>query len=72
MNRTELFEKTTSIKPADRQAVFKAKERQAILAKPPGSLGGLEDMSVRIAGMTGRVINKIGKDAWLCSAQTTV
>ena len=61
MDRTELFEKTTSIKPADRQAVFKARERQASLAKPPGSLGGLEHMSVRIAGMTGRIINRIGR-----------
>ena len=61
MNRTELFEKTKSIKPADRQAVLRAKERQASLAKPPGSLGGLEDMSIRIAGMTGQVINRIGR-----------
>ncbi|MGX8773676.1 MAG: nicotinate-nucleotide--dimethylbenzimidazole phosphoribosyltransferase [Bacillota bacterium] len=61
MNRTELFEKTKSIKPADGQAVLRAKARQASLAKPPGSLGGLEDMSVRIAGMTGSVINRIGR-----------
>ena len=61
MDRTELFEKTKAIKPADRQAVLGAKERQASLAKPPGSLGGLEDMSVRIAGMTGSVINRIGR-----------
>ena len=61
MDKAELFRKTTSIKPADRQAVFGAKARQASLAKPPGSLGGLEDMSVRIAGMTGSVINRIGR-----------
>ena len=61
MDRTELFKKTNSIKPADRQAVLRAKARQASLAKPPGSLGGLEDMSVRIAGMTGSVINRIGR-----------
>lgn len=61
MNKTELFEKVKSIQPADRQAVLKAEERQASLAKPPGSLGGLEDMSVRIAGMTGSVINRIGR-----------
>ena len=61
MTRKELFEKTESIKPADRQAVLKAKARQASLAKPPGSLGGLEDMSVRIAGMTGQVTNRIGR-----------
>ena len=61
MDKAELFRKTTSIKPADRQAVLGAKARQASLAKPPGSLGGLEDMSVRIAGMTGSVINRIGR-----------
>lgn len=61
MNTTELEEVIKSIKPADRQAIIQAKARQAQLAKPPGSLGGLEDMSVRIAGMTGQVINRIGK-----------
>ena len=61
MNRTELDEVIKTIKPADRQAIIQAKARQAQLAKPPGSLGGLEDMSVRIAGMTGQVINRIGK-----------
>ena len=61
MDRKELLDKINSIKPADRQAILKAEARQASLAKPPGSLGGLEDMSVRIAGMTGRVINRIGR-----------
>ena len=61
MNINELIRKTEQIQPADRQAVFKAKERQAALAKPPGSLGGLEEMSVRIAGMTGHVINRMGQ-----------
>ena len=61
MNRTELDVVIKSIKPADRQAIIQAKARQAQLAKPPGSLGGLEEMSVRIAGMTGQVINRIGK-----------
>ena len=61
MNWTELEEIIKTIKPADRQAIIQAKARQAQLAKPPGSLGGLEEMSVRIAGMTGQVINRIGK-----------
>ena len=61
MNWTELEEVIKTIKPADRQAIIQAKARQAQLAKPPGSLGGLEEMSVRIAGMTGQVINRIGK-----------
>ncbi len=61
MDRRELFDKTDAIRPADKQAVLRAKARQASLAKPPGSLGGLEDMSVRIAGMTGSEINRIGR-----------
>ena len=61
MTKAELFEKTKSIRPADRQAILRAKARQDSLAKPPRSLGGLEDMSVRIAGMTGQVVNRIGK-----------
>lgn len=49
------------IEPANREIMAKAAERQESLAKPPGSLGGLEDISVRIAGMTGNVINSIEK-----------
>src|SRR5262245_25733065 len=32
-----------------------AAERQALLTKPAGSLGRLEDLSVRVAAMTGRL-----------------
>ena len=39
---------------ADEEAMKAAKERQDYLAKPPGSLGGLEDISVKIAGITGK------------------
>lgn len=38
-----------------------ARARQQRLAKPPGSLGGLEDISVRMAGITGSVVNSIKK-----------
>jgi nicotinate-nucleotide--dimethylbenzimidazole phosphoribosyltransferase len=38
-----------------------AKERQDSLVKPAGSLGRLEDISVQIAGITGKVRNKIDK-----------
>ena len=50
-----------SIQPLDAAAVKAAKERQAKLAKPPGSLGLLEDMSVQLAGITGKVKNRIEK-----------
>ena len=41
------------IRPADAEAMRRAEERQARLAKPPGSLGQLEALSVRLAGVTG-------------------
>ena len=50
-----------SIKPLEEAAMAKARERQAQLAKPPGSLGRLEDLSVQLAGITGKVHNKIEK-----------
>ena len=50
-----------SIQPLDEAAMAKARERQAQLAKPPGSLGRLEDLSVQLAGITGKVHNRIEK-----------
>ena len=41
------------IGPADEQAMRAATERQLALTKPAGSLGVLEELSVRVAGMTG-------------------
>ena len=49
------------IRPLDEFAMAEACERQAQLAKPPGSLGRLEDLSVQLAGITGQVHNKIEK-----------
>ena len=48
-----------SVTPLDTAAMAAARERQAQLAKPPGSLGRLEDLSVQLAGITGKVHNKI-------------
>ena len=50
-----------SVLPLDEAAMTAARERQAQLAKPPGSLGRLEDLSVQLAGITGKVHNKIEK-----------
>ena len=50
-----------SIKPLDEAAMAAARERQAQLAKPPGSLGRLEDLSIQLAGITGKVHNEIEK-----------
>ena len=51
----------SAVSPLDDVAMEKARERQAQLAKPPGSLGRLEDLSVQLAGITGRVHNKMGR-----------
>ena len=47
------------IEPLDEAAMTAARARQAQLAKPPGSLGRLEDLSVQLAGITGKVHNTI-------------
>ena len=47
------------VSPLDNAAREKARERQAELAKPPGSLGRLEDLSIQLAGITGKVHNSV-------------
>ena len=49
------------IRPLDDFAMAEARQRQAQLAKPPGSLGRLEELSIQLAGITGWVHNKIEK-----------
>ena len=55
------MECTWKIAPLDEAAMSAARDWQARLAKPPGSLGQLEDLSVQLAGITGKVHNKIEK-----------
>ena len=50
-----------AVLPLDEAAMATARQRQAQLAKPPGSLGRLEDLSIQLAGITGKVHNKIDK-----------
>ena len=61
MSIVELNKIIASIEPLDEAAMAKARERQAQLAKPPGSLGRLEDLSIQMAGITSSVHNKIEK-----------
>lgn len=61
MTQAELDEVRAAIPAADAAAMEAARRRQAELAKPPGSLGELENISVRLAGITGHVVNRIGK-----------
>ena len=51
----------SSISPLDQTAMSAAKEHQAQLAKPPGSLARLEELSIQLAGITGKVHNTIEK-----------
>ena len=44
-----LQEMLATIEPLDQAAMAEARERQAQLAKPPGSLGRLEDLSIQVA-----------------------
>jgi nicotinate-nucleotide--dimethylbenzimidazole phosphoribosyltransferase len=49
-----------SIPPPDEEAMREAAARQALLTKPAGSLGVLEELSIRLAGMTGRIDPPLG------------
>lgn len=57
----ELQEWISSVCEPDAAAMQAARERQAQLAKPPGSLGRLEDLSIQLAGITGKLNNRIEK-----------
>ena len=56
-----LREILSQIREPDRDAIAQALARQESLAKPPHSLGKLEDISVKLAGMTGRLYNPVDR-----------
>lgn len=56
-----LFKTIEAIGELDQRAMDLARERMDNLIKPPGSLGQLEEIAIRIAGMTGVPRPKIGK-----------
>ena len=56
------------VAPPDGEAAEAARRRQAQLAKPPGSLGRLEELSVRLAGITGKVENTLADKVLLVFA----
>ena len=57
----QLKQLIAAIATADESAVAAAKARQDSLAKPPHSLGKLEDISVKLAGITGQLYNPVDK-----------
>ncbi|MCR1935349.1 nicotinate-nucleotide--dimethylbenzimidazole phosphoribosyltransferase [Clostridium tepidum] len=56
-----LNETVKNIHPLYKQAMKNAWKRMDKLSKPIGSLGQLEEIAVRIAGITGKVKNKVNK-----------
>ncbi len=56
------------IRPADADATRRAEARQLDLTKPPGSLGRLEEVSVRLAGIFGSERPQIGDKAVVVAA----
>ena len=50
-----------SIEPLSKSAMEAAKIRQDALAKPPESLGRLEELSIQLAGITGTIHNTMDK-----------
>lgn len=59
----QLMELIGSIGDLDQEAMRAASDRQAYLAKPPGSLGKLEDITVKLAGITGQIKNNVKNQA---------
>ena len=55
-----LHAQLAEITPLYEAPMREAQARQDALAKPPGSLGLLEEISVQLAGITGSVKNEIG------------
>lgn len=57
-----------NIKPLDQAALAQARERQDILTKPASSLGRLEELSVKLAGIQGKAIPQIQQKAVIVMA----
>ena len=69
MKEKELFELLNTIDDLDREAMELAAKREESLAKPPGSLGRLEDIAVQLSGISGNLHNHVDKSciAIMCS-----
>ena len=57
-----------AVQPLDQKAMLAAEAHQVRLAKPPGSLGRLEELSVQLAGITGKVHNELPRKQLLIFA----
>ncbi|MCL2201803.1 MAG: nicotinate-nucleotide--dimethylbenzimidazole phosphoribosyltransferase [Oscillospiraceae bacterium] len=61
MSIERIREYVSQIKSLDADAMERARARQAELAKPPGSLGKLEDISVQLSGISGQLFYNTDK-----------
>ena len=65
----EIFERTVAgIRPAYEESKKEAAERLDMLVKPIGSLGKLEDIAVKISGITGKQKNNFDKKVTIIMA----
>lgn len=55
-------ELAADVEPADEEAAGRARERHRTLLKPPGSLGRLEEIGARLAGMAGQCPPPVPED----------
>jgi nicotinate-nucleotide--dimethylbenzimidazole phosphoribosyltransferase len=60
-NLKQLNEIIYGIKDVDKETIKKAEDRMTSLAKPLKSLGKLEEISIKLSGITGKVKNNINK-----------
>lgn len=66
---SDILSKTiANIRPLDAKSMAAAKARQDTLTKPTGSLGRLEELSIRIAGMQGKPLPQIKQKAVIVMA----
>jgi nicotinate-nucleotide--dimethylbenzimidazole phosphoribosyltransferase len=61
MKEERLFELVNTIEDLDYAAMDAARKREDSLAKPPGSLGRLEDIAVQLSGISGELHNNVDK-----------
>ena len=66
--KTQLKKAVAEIAPLDRRSMAAARRRHAVLTKPAGSLGRLEELSVRLAGIYRQPTPEIGKKVIVVAA----
>ena len=66
--KLKLDELIARIRPLDEGAMQAAANRQELLTKPRGSLGRLEELSIRVAGMTGDPLPRLQHKAVIVMA----